>query len=120
MVFVLQVKKMSNKNIQQIVYINLLIDYYGQLLTDAQFHIIEQYYRYNLSMNEIAEERQISRSAVNFSLKKSIATLNGYENTLNLIKKQKHLDKLLDELVKENDENKRRNIVEIYKKGKLL
>ena len=72
-------------NIKDVLYINSLLDVYGDLLTDNQINIMKLYYEFNLSFGEIGDELSISRAAVNDTIKKSIALLNKYEKSLKLL-----------------------------------
>ena len=82
---------------------NLLLDYYGELLTKHQRDILEEYLNEDLSMNEIAENYETSKSAVQDLIKRSIVQLEGYEKVLKLIEKDKKLDVLLNDMKNEND-----------------
>ncbi len=88
----------------QIFEISLLLDIYGQLLTDRQFEIMDMYYNNDYSLGETAENLDISRQAVNDSIKKSIKLLNGYESKLGLLKRhleeQQALKEIDDELAR--------------------
>lgn len=57
-------------NLEEFVYINRLLDMYGKLLTESQLEIMNDYYRCNLSLSEISEMRNITRTAVSDALKK--------------------------------------------------
>ena len=81
-----------------------LFDYYGDLLTEHQKEILKEYYYEDLSMNEIAENYDISKSAVQDLIKRSLMQLNDYEKALSLIEKDHHLDQILDEMRNENSE----------------
>ena len=82
---------------------SLLIDYYGDLLTNHQVEILKNYFNEDLSMNEIAEDLSISKSAVQDLIKRSLVQLNNYEKVLKLIEKDQKLDSLLEEMKKENN-----------------
>lgn len=74
------------------VKFTMLYDIYGKLLTVKQQEIFEEYYLYNLSLREIAENKKISYQAVRDSIKSSENTLLNFENathTLSLIEKMK-------------------------------
>jgi len=73
-------------NVLEIVQINRLLDIYGKLLTKSQYEIMKDYYDFNLSLSEISEMRKISRSAVQDSLKKSVAKLNEIEKKVGICK----------------------------------
>lgn len=82
---------------------SLLLDYYGDLLTKHQKDILDEYFNEDLSMNEIADNYEISKSAVQDLIKRSLVQLQGYEKVLKLIEKDKKLDVLLSDMKNEND-----------------
>ena len=63
---------------------SLLLDYYGVLLTRHQQDILDEYFNEDLSMNEIADNLQISKSAVQDLIKRSLTQLNEFEKKLKL------------------------------------
>jgi len=84
---------------------SLLLDFYGQLLTDRQFEILDLHYNNDFTLTEIAEQLSISRQGVFDNEKRGSALLNEYENKLGLLSKfseqkqkaeqvQKYLEKL--------------------------
>ena len=83
---------------------NLLLDYYGDLLTNHQKEILDEYLNEDLSMNEIADNYQISKSAVQDLIKRSLVQLKGYEKALNLVEKDKKLDVILNDMSNEKNE----------------
>ena len=85
-------------------YNSLLLDYYGNLLTRHQVEILEEYFNEDLSMNEIAENYSISKSAVQDLIKRSISQLNEFEKKLKLIEKDNKLNLLIEDMKKENNE----------------
>lgn len=85
-------------------YNTLLLDYYGELLTRHQVNILSEYYNEDLSMNEIADNLMISKSAVQDLIKRSLVQMNDYEKKLKLIEKDKKINKILDEMKSENNE----------------
>lgn len=70
---------------EQFVRANLLLDFYGQLLTERQLNACRLYYEENHSLGEIAAELGISRQAVHDTLRRAIASLEGYEERLGLV-----------------------------------
>ena len=76
------------KKIEEFDYINNLFLIYGNLLTEKQKEIVEQYYVYNLSLSEISENINISRSAVSDSLLHAKDNLLKYEEELKIYEKQ--------------------------------
>ena len=85
-------------------YNSMLMDYYGELLTKHQQEILDEYFNEDLSMNEIADNYEISKSAVQDLIKRSLVQLNDYEKTLKLIEKDRKLDAILEEMKKEENE----------------
>lgn len=72
-----------------------LLDTYGLLLSKRQRQASEDFYNYDLSLSEIAENYGISRQAVNDSLKAAEKSLLRYEKILNLNKLRKGLSDAL-------------------------
>lgn len=64
--------------------ISLLIDFYGQLLTDKQLDALEYYYNDDLSLAEIAEQMNISRQGVRDFIKRGEKQLDDFEKKLGL------------------------------------
>lgn len=98
-------------SIEKLVYINKLLSIYGELLTNTQKDILSDYYNLNLSITEISEERNISRSAVEDALKKGVKKLLSLENTLNLQEKREKTNNLLTLLENEKSEEKRKELI---------
>ena len=90
-----------NKMEERLNLINLY-DIYGELLTDKQQTYFEEYYFNNLSLSEMSELYDVSRSAVSKSLKEIEAKLNNYEDKLKIMDKLNKVNKLIkDEKVKD-------------------
>ena len=89
-----------NRNIE-----SLLLAYYGNLLTDHQRNILEEYYYEDLSMNEIADNFNISKSAVQDLIKRTLKQLNEYETSLQLIEKDEKINEVIEELYNYKDKN---------------
>ena len=71
-------------------------DEYASLLTDAQRELYRDYYAYDLSLSEIAENRGISRAAVEDAIKKATRKFEEYESKLGLVAKKKQLLELAE------------------------
>lgn len=69
----------------KILHLTLLYDFYGELLTGKQKDMFEMYHLNDLSMQEIAEQFDISRQAVNDLLKRTEKILIDYESKLSLV-----------------------------------
>lgn len=65
--------------------INGLLDVYGPLLTNLQQAMMSDYYRFNLSLQEIADQRQITRAAVSDALTQAKRHLMTFEKTLKVL-----------------------------------
>lgn len=79
---------------KRLYYIELL-HLYGELLSDTQKSILEDYLECDLSLSEIADNRGISRAAVDDAIKKGTKKLDVFESTLNLYgKKEKILENI--------------------------
>ena len=99
------------KDMNEILEQALLYDFYGELLTDHQTEVYEQFVLEDLSLGEIAREEGISRQGVHDLVKRCSQTLKGYEEKLHLVEKfvsirekVKQIDELLDGYEKENAE----------------
>ncbi len=59
-----------------------LLDRYGSLLTETQREITDLYYNYDLSLAEIAEQKECSRQSVSDCLAKCRKKIEWYEENL--------------------------------------
>lgn len=64
-----------------------LYDFYGELLTEHQQNIYEDFVLNDLSLSEIAEEEGISRQGVHDLVKRCDRILEGYEEKLHLLER---------------------------------
>ena len=76
-------------------FVNNLFDIYGELLTEKEKIAFEDYYQEDLSLGEIAINKNISRSAVQKMLKNVLEKLNYYEDKLGIYKKNCQLNEVL-------------------------
>ncbi|MBO8126723.1 MAG: DNA-binding protein [Firmicutes bacterium] len=67
----------------------ILLDFYGQLLTDRQREAMAAYYEEDLSLGEIAENLGISRPGVHDLLQRSANQLRSLEERLGLAGKDR-------------------------------
>lgn len=65
----------------------MLIDFYGQLLTENQLACLDMYYNNDMSYAEIADELDISRQGVFDFVKRGRMALEEYEEKLGLVKR---------------------------------
>lgn len=80
------------------IYYVELFDYYGALFTDKQKEYFVDYYFNNLTLQEIAENNNVSRNAVHKNLKEIIKKLDYYENNLKLLENKKKIEKLIKDI----------------------
>lgn len=90
-------KYYGDKMIDKILQINMLLDFYGKLLSPKQEKSISMYYIYDFSINEIAEELSISKQAVSDNIKRAEQNLRIYEKSLQLV--EKYNNKIEENLV---------------------
>lgn len=77
-------------------YINSLLDVYAELLTPYQQEIMDLYYQEDLSLKEIADEKEISRNAVFTLINRVEKILINYEEKLHLLDKRRRIQDELD------------------------
>lgn len=64
-----------------------LYDFYGELLTEHQRTVYEDFVLNDFSLSEIAQEEGISRQGVHDLVKRCDRTLEGYEKKLHLLER---------------------------------
>lgn len=75
-----------------------MLDCYGNLLTEKQRCIVDQYYNDDLSLAEIAESEGITRQGVRDAIKRAEAQLFEIEEKLHFIEKTFILKKAAKEI----------------------
>jgi len=83
---------------KEFVYYNSLFDIYGKLLTEKEQESFKDYYQEDLSLGEIAEIKNISRAAVQKTIKTVLEKLDYYEDILNVYAKNLKLKEIIDNL----------------------
>ncbi len=78
--------------------ITILLDFYGELLTEKQTDALHSYYEEDCSLSEIAENMGISRQGVRDFIKRGEAQLIEYEEKLGLSKRFEGISKAASEL----------------------
>ena len=66
----------------------VLLDFYGELLTEKQRDALDLYYNEDYSLLEIGEHLNISRQGVHECIKKGCEHLEEYERVLGLYEKE--------------------------------
>ena len=95
---------------EKFIYYNELYLIYKDLIKNKSILIFDLYYGDNLTMQEIANMKNISKSRVGSIIKNIQNKLDFYESTLHIYENNKRLNKLLEV----------NNISEIKKEIKLI
>ncbi len=82
------------------LYVSLLGDIYGNLLTDKQRNIVRDYYDRDLSLSEIAEAHGITRQAALDAVRTGENTLKKYESALGFAEKFRRISEYVSEIEK--------------------
>ena len=83
------------------IEISMLCQIYGKLLTEKQLEVLTDYYNNDLSLSEIAENNNITRQAVRDIIKKGENKLFEFEEKLKIMEKMMKQEKLLQEVLDE-------------------
>ena len=86
--------------IKKTIRYNTLLHIYGNLLSKTQYTFADAYFSYDLSLSEIAEAHDVSRSAVEDAIKKALKKLDDYEKELKVLEKN---NKILELVAKAKD-----------------
>ena len=78
----------------KVLYYNELFSCYGELLTKKEQDLFSLYYEENLSMGEIAELKEVSRSGIGARIKRIEKKLEHYESIIHKRSIIKSVDKL--------------------------
>ncbi len=82
------------KDVNRMLYLVLLYDFYGELLTKKQQFAFEMHYLNDYSLSEIGQQLDISPQAVRDLLKRTERILEDYDSKLLLV--NTHLEKRKD------------------------
>ena len=77
---------------------SMLLDFYGELLTEKQRQCFDLHYNEDLSLSEIAEQCGISRQGVWDNIRRVESTLQEYEETTGLVHRVMDLEKEIERL----------------------
>ena len=81
--------------IKKTVRYNTLLHVYGGLLSKTQYAFADAYFSYDLSLSEIAEAHNVSRSAVEDAIKKALKKLDEYEKELKVFQNNEKILELV-------------------------
>ena len=74
--------------------ISLLLDFYGDMLTDKQREVVECYYNEDLSLAEIAEELGVSRQGVFDNIARAESRMLKMEEKTGFVRRSLHSRKV--------------------------
>ena len=77
----------------------LLLDYYGDMLTQKQKECFDMRYNQDLSLGEIGEALGVSRQAVNDNLTRTEALLRRMEENIGCVKRDMKMRRVLQEIL---------------------
>ena len=77
----------------------LLLDFYGNLLTDKMRDALDLYLNDDLSFSEIADASNISRQGAHDTVKRALQQLKSYEEKLGLVARFSEQKKSVEEAV---------------------
>lgn len=76
--------------------VSILLDFYGEILTETQRETVDAYYNQDMSLGEIAEDRNISRQGVRDAIKRAEQLLIDMEERLGLAKRFQDVQRALE------------------------
>ena len=82
--------------IKKTVRYNSLLQIYGHLLSRTQYEFADAYFSYDLSLSEIADAHDVTRSAVEDAIKKALKKLDEYEKELKVLEKNNQILALIE------------------------
>lgn len=96
-----------NKNVNM----SLLVDFYGDMLSDKQREAMELYYNEDLSLAEVADITGLTRPGVRDRLVKSEAILHNLEEKLGLLRRFEEMTEEIGRITE---------VLEAHKNGKTV
>ena len=91
---------MGGDDVQKNLEISLLLDFYGDLLTEKQREVTEMYYNDDMSLSEIAEIVSITRQGVRDAIKRSEQVMTGFESKVGFCAKYLQMREGLDTIIR--------------------
>jgi len=95
------------------IKISLLLDFYGDILTDKQREAVELYYNEDLSLSEIAEQTDITRYGIRDRIVKSENILLEMEEKLGLAKRFDDMKIVIDSIINKLEKIKTDNDISV-------
>ena len=100
------------RKLEEKVEISILLEIYGNLLTETQKNYMDLYYNQDYSLSEIGDNENITRQAVRTILVKSKKKLYEYEEKLKFLEKEKKIKTLIEKIKKSSKEEEKQKYIE--------
>lgn len=107
---------MAKIQLQDFVQYGKLFEIYGKLLSQDRQSIMTDYFQFNMTLAEIAKDKNISRQAVLDAIDKSCQKLKVFEDTLQISQKKENLLAEMEQVLKQLEQNKFEGIKEKVEK----
>ena len=99
------------KKLEEKIEISILLNLYGNLLTETQKNYMDLYYNQDYSLSEIGDNEDITRQAVRTILVKSKKKLYEYEQKLKFMKKENNIKILIEKLQNTKNETEKKKYI---------
>ncbi len=103
---------MAKTELDGFVLYGKLFSCYANLLSEERKQIMKAYFDYNMTLTEIANERQVSRQAILDCIDKTCKKLEEFEKSLGLLKLKEEISNSLTQILKLEDDAKIKEKVE--------
>ena len=77
-----------------------LLDLYGEVLTEKQYDAMESYYCMDLTLEEIAQNHDVSKQAVHYTLKNAENKLAKVEKQFHIAQKYQQIEDNINDVIK--------------------
>ena len=102
-------------DLSKLVYYNNLFQIYGSQLSTSQREVLSDYFEANLSISEIANDRNVSRAAIEDAIKKGMKKLDSLESTLNIYDRKQKALRIIEKLKDESNPELIKQLEEVLK-----
>ena len=91
----------------------VMLDFYGDFLTEHQREIMDLHYNDDTSLSEIAEDKGISRQGVHDVCKRAERALHDMEEKLGLAVRELHIRNKLDQCIQAVNQGTREDTMDL-------
>ena len=105
------------KKLEEKIEISILLNLYGNLLTETQKKYMDLYYNQDYSLSEIGDNEDITRQAVRTILVKSKRKLYEYEQKLKFMEKENNIRILIEKLQNTKNETEKKKYIKKIKEN---